>query len=137
MNAQYTVVAVENDSVTITPVAAASSCTGCSGSCSSCSIRFSVANGRHLDVKPGQKVKIGMSARHEAVQGILSLFFPVACAVGGFFASGALASFIRIAAKESFKAACVIAFLAAGCCIVLLITRKRPNPEKLEIIEIC
>jgi hypothetical protein len=137
MTAQYIVVSADTDSVVLTPVNDADSCAGCGGNCAACSVRFSVSNGRHLTVKPGQKVKIGMSARHEALQGILSLAFPVVCAAGGFFAAQPLASLFGKKASEGMHAFCVLFFLAAACTVVLLVTRKRPNPEKLEITEIC
>jgi len=137
MNAQYIVTAVNTDSVTLTPENDASACAGCGGNCTACKVRFSVANSRHLDVKPGQKVKIGMSAKHEALQGILSLVFPVLCAVGGFFAASPLAILFGKTATEGARAFCVLLFLAAACVVVLYITRKKPNPEKLEITEIC
>ncbi|MCK9170201.1 MAG: SoxR reducing system RseC family protein [Treponema sp.] len=137
MNAQYIVISADNDSVTLTPLDDAKACAGCSGNCTACSVRFSVANSRHLDVKPGQKVKIGMSARHEALQGILSLVFPILCAVGGFFAAQPIASLFGKTVTEGMQAFCVLVFLAAACIIVLLITRHRINPEKLEITEIC
>jgi hypothetical protein len=137
MNAQYIVTAVNTDSVTLTPENDESSCTGCGGNCSACDVRFSVANSRRLDVKPGQKVKIGMSVKHEALQGILSLVFPVLCAVGGFFAASPLAGLFGKTATEGGRALCVLLFLAAACAVVLVITRRKSNPEKLEITEIC
>ena len=137
MNAQYIVISADNDSVTLTPADDAKACAGCSGNCTACSVRFSVANSRHMDVKPGQKVKIGMSARHEALQGILSLVFPILCAAGGFFAAQPLALLFGKTASEEMHAFCVLIFLAAACIVVLLVTRQRPNPEKLEITEIC
>ena len=137
MNAQYIVTAVHTDSVTLTPETDASSCAGCGGNCGACNVRFSVANSRRLDVKPGQKVKIGMSAKHEALQGILSLVFPVLCAVGGFFAASPLAALFGKTPTEGGRALCVLVFLAAACAVVLIITRRKPNPEKLEITEIC
>lgn len=137
MTAQYIVVSAETDSVTLTPVSDTSACACCGGSCTACNVRFSVANSRHLDVKPGQKVKIGMSAKHEALQGILSLAFPVLCAAGGFFAAQPLASLFGKTASEGMRASFVLLFLAAACAVVLLVTRRQPNPEKLEITEIC
>ena len=137
MNAKYIVTAVHTDSVTLTPETDASSCAGCGGNCTACNVRFSVGNSHRLDVKPGQKVKIGMSAKHEALQGILSLIFPVLCAIGGFFAADPLASLFGKTATEGGRAAFVLLFLAAACAGVLFITRRKPNPEKLEITEIC
>jgi hypothetical protein len=137
MNAQYIVISADNNSATLTPINDAKACEDCSGTCTACSVQFSVANSRRLDVKPGQKVKIGMSAGYEALQGILSLVFPILCAVGGFFAAQPLASLFGKTASEGIHAFCVLIFLAAACIIVLLVTRHRPNPEKLEITEIC
>lgn len=137
MNAKYTVVSAEGDSVTVTPVEDASSCASCGGSCEKCSVRFSVGNSRKFPVKAGDTVKIGMSAKHEALQGILSLAFPVLCAVAGYFTSPRTASLLGRAATEGWKAVSVLVFLAAACAVVLIITRRRPNPERLEITEIC
>jgi hypothetical protein len=137
MNAQYIVVSTENDSVILTPISDASACASCGGNCAACGVRFSAANSRHLNVKPGQKVKIGMSAGHEALQGIISLVFPVLCAAGGFFAARPIASLFNKTDSEGMRAFCVIFFLAVACTVVLLVTRRRPNPEKLEITEIC
>jgi hypothetical protein len=137
MNTQYIVISTDKASVTLTPVNDANACTGCGGNCSACRVRFSVANSRHLDVKPGQKVKIGMSAGDEALQGVISLVFPLLCAFGGFFAAQPLASLFGKTASEGMRAFCVLLFLAAACTVVLFVTRRRPNPEKLEITEIC
>jgi Positive regulator of sigma(E), RseC/MucC. len=137
MNGQYIVVSTENESVTLTPVSDADTCAACGGSCSSCHVRFSVANSRHFDVKPGQRVKIGMSAKNEALQGILALAVPVLCAAGGFFAAGPIASLFGKTAGEGMRAGCVLLFLAVSCAAVVVVTRRRPNPEKLEITEVC
>jgi hypothetical protein len=137
MNAKYIVISAECESATVTPVEDASSCASCGGNCAKCSVRFSVGNTRKLPVKAGDTVKIGMSAKHEALQGILSLAFPVLCAVAGYFTSPRTASLFGRAATEGWKAASVLVFLAAACAVVLIITRRRPNPERLEITEIC
>ena len=127
---------MDGATVTVTPIKNAS-CATCHANCSSCASQFSVSNSKCFDVRPGQKVTLGMSAKHEALQSVFSLIFPLFSATLGFFAAHPLAALLGRKATESMQAFCSLLFLALACAIVMLAVRKKNNPEKLEIIAIC
>ncbi|MBP3710137.1 MAG: SoxR reducing system RseC family protein [Treponema sp.] len=137
MNTLYIVETVNGNAATVRPAENASSCATCSANCSSCDISFTAANTKRFKLTPGQKVKIKLSARHEARQGFFSLIIPVACAICGFFAASPVAMLFGKEANENMRAFFVLLFLAISCIAVMLISRKKMNAEKIEIAAIC
>ena len=133
MNTEYIVTAADSNTVTVTPAENGSACATCHANCKSCALHITVANTKRFDVKPGQKVRIGLSAKDEVRQSFLSLALPVLAAVIGFFTAAPIASLFNVSATEQLRALCVLVFLFASGFSVMLAAKKRRNPEKLDI----
>ena len=133
MNTEYIVTSADSNTVTVTPAENGSACATCHANCKSCALHITVANTKRFDVKPGQKVRIGLSAKDEVRQSFLSLALPVFAAVLGFFAASPIAALFNIPATEQLRALCVLVFLFAAGFSVMLFAKKRRNPEKLDI----
>ena len=135
MNTQYIVTAADSNAVTVTPAENGSACATCHANCKSCALHITVANSKRFDVKPGQKVRIELSAKDEARQSFLSLAVPVLAAVAGFFSASPLASLFNTSATEPLRALCVLVFFFASA--GMLVLKKKRNPEKLDIAAVC
>ncbi|QNL98189.1 SoxR reducing system RseC family protein [Treponema sp. Marseille-Q4132] len=133
MNTEYIVTAADSNTVTVTPAENGSACATCHANCKSCALHITVANTKRFDVKPGQKVRIGLSAKDEVRQSFLSLALPVLAAVIGFFVASPIASLFNVSATEQLRSLCVLVFLFASGFSVMLAAKKRRNPEKLDI----
>ena len=133
MNTEYIVTAADSNTVTVTPAENGSACATCHANCKSCALHITVANTKRFDVKPGQKVRIGLSAKDEVRQSFLSLAVPVLAAVLGFFAASPIASLFNVSATEQLRSLCVLIFLFTSGFSVMLAAKKRRNPEKLDI----
>jgi len=133
MNTQYIVTSADSNTVTVTPAENGSACATCHANCKSCALHITVANTKRFDVKPGQKVRIGLSAKDEVRQSFLSLALPVLAAVIGFFVASPIASLFNVSATEQLRSLCVLVFLFASGFSVMLAAKKRKNPEKLDI----
>ena len=131
MNTQYIVTATDSNAVTVTPAENGSACATCHANCKSCALHITVANSKRFDIKPGQKVRIELSAKDEARQSFLSLAVPVFAAVLGFFAASPLASLFNTSATEQLRALCALVFLFASA--GMLASKKKRDPEKLDI----
>ena len=137
MNTQYIVTAADSDAVTVTPAENGSACATCHANCKACALHITVANTKRFDVKPGQKVRIGLSAKDEARQSFFSLAVPVLAAVLGFFAAAPIAAVFNVPATEQMRALCVLVFLFAAGFSVMLVSKKKRNLEKLDIAAVC
>ena len=135
MNTQYVVTSADSNTVTVTPAENGSACATCHANCKSCALHITVANSKRFDVKPGQKVRIELSAKDEARQSFLSLAVPVLAAVAGFFSASPLASLFNTSATEQLRALCVLVFFFASA--GMLVLKKKRNPEKLDIAAVC
>ena len=133
MNTEYIVTAADSSTVTVTPAENGSACATCHANCKSCALHITVANTKRFDVKPGQKVRIGLSAKDEVRQSFLSLALPVLAAIIGFFLASPIASLFNVSATEQLRSLCVLVFLFASGFSVMLAAKKRRNPEKLDI----
>ena len=133
MNTEYIVTAADSNTVTVTPAENGSACATCHANCKSCALHITVANTKRFEVKPGQKVRIGLSAKDEVRQSFLSLALPVLAAVIGFFVASPIASLFNVSATEQLRSLCVLVFLFASGFSVMLAAKKRRNPEKLDI----
>ena len=134
MNTEYIVTSADSNTVTVTPAENGSACATCHANCKSCALHITVANTKRFDVKPGQKVRIALSAKDEARQSFLSLAVPVFAAVLGFFAASPLASLFNTSATEQLRALCALVFLFASA--GMLASKKKRNPEKLDIADV-
>ena len=122
MNTQYVVTSADSNTVTVTPAENGNACATCHANCKSCALHITVANTKRFDVKPGQKVRIALSAKDEVRQSFFSLALPVLAAV--------------VTVTEQLRALCVLVFFfATGSCVMLAAKKKR-NPEKLDIADV-
>lgn len=137
MNTQYIVTAADSNAVTVTPAENGSACATCHANCKTCALHITVANTKRFDVKPGQKVRIGLSAKDEARQSFVSLAVPVLAAVLGFFAAAPIAAVFNVPVTEQLRALCVLVFLFAAGLSVILAAKKKRNSEKLDIAAVC
>ena len=137
MNTQYIVTSADSNTVTVTPAENGSACATCHANCKACALHITVANTKRFDVKPGQKVRIGLSAKDEARQSFVSLAVPVLAAVLGFFAAAPIAAVFNVPVAEQLRALCVLVFLFAAGLSVILAAKKKRNSEKLDIAAVC
>ncbi len=125
------VISVEEKTVQIIPVIS-DACINCNkSSCSQHTTPFTVTNPKNLEVKPGMMVRIGANKTSQAIQGIVSLFVPIGCAILGFIAMDRLFE----NPSEGLKTLGVLIGLFGSSGIILTINHFR-NPKKSEIIEI-
>ncbi|MBO6176829.1 MAG: SoxR reducing system RseC family protein [Treponema sp.] len=134
MNKKALVVSTE-DKITVQPHLK-DSCAGCTSTCEKTGIQFTVSNPMELSVKPGSVVTLAASNISQAVQGILSLIFPVLCAVAGYFLSDPIASRLNLTRGDGTRSLFVLAFLFASSLAVFLITRLIPLPGTPQIINV-
>jgi len=134
MNKKALVVSTE-DKITVQPLLK-DSCAGCTSTCEKTGIQFTVSNPMELSVKPGSVVTLAASSISQAVQGILSLIFPVLCAVAGYFLSDPIASRLNLTRGDGTRSLFVLVFLFASSLAVFLITRLIPLPGTPQIINV-
>ena len=85
---------IENGKIFVKPmlsdtcISCTSSSRGCHGSCGKIGDEFEVSFGFYLEVKEGIFVRISASLKHQTLQGLISLFFPILSSVAGFFLAG-------------------------------------------------
>lgn len=112
--------------------------TGCAdcGGCSGKAVTFRVQNPLKLQIKKGTIVKIEASKKAQAVQGLLSLLIPFACAVTGYFLAPKLMSLLGKPANDDSRAFFVLLFLFLSAAIVFTVSRKIPLPGQPQITDI-
>ena len=127
------VTAIEGEDIFVVPLIK-SECAGCAAGCDKRGAAFAVSNSRGLDIKVGDTVKLASASLKENVRGLISLLFPVASAVAGYFLAAPIASLWGKTAGEGTRALCVLGFLFVAAGIVLLSTRSIKLSGKSEII---
>lgn len=111
-------------------------CASCSAGCSKKKLCFEISNPKQLEVKKGEAVLIGASKKMQALQGAVSLLFPVACAVAGYLLAPALMPLFGKTEADDAKAVFVLLFFFLASLAVFIVTRRFPIPGKPEIIEV-
>lgn len=111
-------------------------CVTCTTGCLQRGKPFAVANSRHFPVSKGTVVRIGRSRFTRAVHGLAPLVAPVASAVAGFLLSEGIAKKIGFESTETFKAVCVMSFLAVSAGVVFAVSRSRLHFLKPEILQV-
>ncbi len=96
-----------------TCISCSSGSAGCHGSCSKIGEEFEVTNPKNLEIREGLFVHITASLAHQTLQGLVSLFFPIASSILGFFAGKAFFG------TEKAKALGVLIGLAVSSFIVI------------------
>lgn len=130
------VTSIEKDTITVIPLIT-DACLSCTAGCAKRGKPFSVSNPRHLPLSQGSIVRVASPQSAQAFQGIISLLFPFACAVIGYFCASPIASLFGRTAGDGIRAICVLSFLVISASIVFFVSRKLPFPGKPEIIEVC
>ena len=125
MKETCTIVAVEGELITVAP-GSLEACMSCTSDCAHKGTTFNVTNPRRYEIKPGMSVTVETKPQTQALQGILALFVPFACAVILWFCAPFLAGFLGMTVSEGFKAGCVLIGLFVPALIVLLVTRLAP-----------
>ena len=126
------VVSVQNNTISVSPVQK-SGCASCTAECKQKSKAFVTANPFHYEVKTGDFVLIENSKKTQALQGIVSLLFPVASAVAGFFLAPKIAMLFGKESGDGFRAIGVLAFLLVSSLIVFISSRTFLPPERPQI----
>ena len=126
---------ISDKDITVIPLIT-NACLSCAEGCAKRGKPFSVRNSKNLDIKPGSVVKIGSSPKVEAIQGLLSVLFPVICAIGGYFASYPIAALFGNRPTEGLHAGFVLLFLAVAGLAVYALTRNQQRIIKPDILEI-
>ncbi|MGI5174479.1 SoxR reducing system RseC family protein [Treponema sp. OMZ 840] len=123
-----------NGSVKVLPLIK-NACISCTNtSCAKAGKPFTAQNPHSLSLKPGMTVRISAKKSSQAVQAFISLFIPLICAAGGWFAANTYALSKQLSG-ESLQAAGVLLGLFIPS-IVILCIRRHKTPAYSEITEI-
>lgn len=125
MKETCTIVAVEEEHITVAP-GSLEACMSCTSDCGHKGTSFEVTNPHHFQIKPGMSVTVETKPKTQALQGILALFVPFACAVILWFCAPFLAGLLGMPVSEGFRAGCVLVGLFVPALIVFLVTRFSP-----------
>ncbi len=126
---------IENGKIFVKPmlsdtcISCTSSFGGCHGSCGKMGEEFEVANPKNLALKEGLFVRVKASIKHQTLQGLISLFFPIMSSVLGFFLAN------HFFGTEKAKALGVLLGLAVSSTIVIM-TNSRLAKKMADIEEI-
>lgn len=127
---------IEGQLVQVVPLIS-NACVTCTfTNCASQGRTFSVLNKRRLEIKENSIVKIEVSKFSQSIQGLVSLLFPVFCAVLGFIFSPAAAQRINTSLSENFQAICVLLFFSAACLVVFAVSRSNIHITLPEIKQV-
>lgn len=109
-------------------------CATCGGDCEKKHSTFLVKNPKNLPIKTGSLVTLQSSKKAQALEGLVSLIFPILCSIAGFFLATPFMRIFGKTAGEGAKALGVLLMLILSSTLVYLISRKIP---KKGIPEIC
>ena len=127
---------IEGQLVQVVPLIS-DACVNCSSTdCASQGRTFSVLNKRNFEIKENSIVKIEVSKLSQSIQGLVSLLFPILCAVLGYILSPAAAQRIGASFSEGFQAICVLVFFLAACLVVFAISRSSIHITLPEITQV-
>ncbi len=125
----------DNSEIQVSPMLK-EACASCSAGCAKQRKVFSVSNPHNYSINIGSVVLLTASKKMQAFQGIVSLLFPVLCAIAGNFIAYFLAIKLEIQSKDSLQAIFVLLFLFISASLVVLVTRKHSLPGIPEISEV-
>lgn len=111
-------------------------CVTCAADCIQRGKPFAVANSRRLAVEKGSIVRIGRSRLTRGIHGFAALGIPVAAATAGLVLATPIAQKIGFESTETFKAVCVMSFLAVSAGIVFALSRSTLHLSKPEILQV-
>lgn len=111
-------------------------CASCTGGCAKSKNIFEVSNPRNHAVKVGDQILIGATKKAQALQGLISLFFPFISSIMGYILAPSIMSVFGKTISSDGRAVFVLLFLFLSTAIVFVVTRKFPLPGKCEILEV-
>ena len=120
-----TIISIENKNITVAPLSL-EACMSCTSDCSHKGTTFTVTNPHKFELKTGMTVTIETKAQTQALQGILALFIPFACAIGLWLCAPFIAKLFGTSATEGLRALCVLTGLFVPALIILLVSRLTP-----------
>lgn len=132
MKASYFVMNVSGKNVIVVPDVAGS-CATCQRECAKRNPGIVVINSHGLELRPGDKVKIGSFSRAESIRNFLAIALPIAFAVVGYFVPPFFSAAPQNAHTDAIRAGCATSFLILGALIMFIFSRLRPAQQKLEI----
>ncbi|HAK68387.1 MAG TPA: hypothetical protein DEO40_04525 [Treponema sp.] len=135
MTRQAIVVSLDDEKIAVSPLQKGG-CMGCGGECSHSCPTFNVENPRELPLEIGTVVTLEAPPFSQAIQGIISLLFPIAAAIAGFFSAPFAASLFGKTAGDGTKALMVLLGLLISTALVFFVTRKFPLPGVPQIVDI-
>ena len=111
-------------------------CAGCSLACTKKSSPIEVSNPQNFQLKKGSLVLISAGKKVQAMQGIISLLFPVLFALAGYFLASPILSIFNKTAGDGAKALFVLIFLFTSASSVFFLSRKHSILGKAQIVEV-
>ncbi len=135
MKQKALVTAIEDENIFVVPLIK-SECSTCTAGCDKRGSAFAVENIRKLNIKIGDTVNLGTASLWQGIRGLISLFFPILCAILGYFLSPLTARLFGKTNSEGTKALSVLFFLFISAFIVLLLTRKTKSSTKSIILSV-
>lgn len=136
MREKASIVSISEKKILVVPIIT-DACIGCeNGSCSKRGEPFTVTNPLGLPVTIGCVVRVTAKLKHQALQAVLSLGFPILSAIAGYFIAGIIAGILGFSPTEGVKAAGVLSGLVIAGTIVIVFGKVSPVEGQSEIAEI-
>lgn len=130
------VTAIQKNTVQVLPLVK-EACSACTAGCAKRGVAFVVENPHQYPVNVGNVVILESSKAAQAVQGLIALFVPFLCAIGGYFLAPCVARLMhRAVVTEALRALCVLIFLFLSCAAIFVFTRKVPLKGRPHIVEV-
>ncbi|MBR4600744.1 MAG: hypothetical protein IKO39_11940 [Treponema sp.] len=104
--------------------------------CAKQGISFHVLNKKNLPLEENSIIRIGFSRTLKGILGLLSLLFPIASSVAGFFLTPFFAGRFGFELTPSSQACLVGLFFTLASLIVILISRTDIHFSHPEVIQI-
>lgn len=104
--------------------------------CAKQGISFHVLNKKNLPLEENSIIRIGFSRTLKGILGLLSLLFPIASSVAGFFLTPFFAGRLGFELTPSSQACLVGLFFTLASLIVILISRTDIHLTHPEVIQI-
>lgn len=97
---------------------------------------FYAKNPKNFSLKENDYVKVDCSNAAKIILGILALFFPLLCAVLGFFLSSKIAFLFNLFLSESVKFIISFLFFLVSASMIFILSKKQFHFTKPQIIQI-
>ncbi|MBO5235802.1 MAG: SoxR reducing system RseC family protein [Spirochaetaceae bacterium] len=126
----------EKDSVWVTPILS-DTCINCNQpACEKRGKPFPAINPKAFELKCGDVVQLGVSAKAQFAQVFLALIIPILAAIGGYFLAEPVAQLFGKMVTEGMRAVGVLLCLGITTTIITIITRSKLILSKPVIINV-